>query len=75
MRCFIVFPYLTDSGHSDQGRQFEGKIIEELKRHVPPSGDGLVERANRNMLATVVDDHKDWEFHLRASCMAYNTSV
>ena len=74
--------------HSDQGRQFEGKLIGELCRLLQvektrttpyhPQGDGLVERANRtilNMLATVVKNHKDWESHLRATCMAYNTSI
>ena len=37
-----------------------------------------MERANRtilSMLATVVKNHKDWESHLRATCMAYNTSI
>ena len=79
---------LPDRLHSDQGRQFEGKLIEELcklmqveKTHtIPyhPQGDGLVERANRtilNMLAIVVKDHKDWESHLRATCMTYNSSI
>lgn len=79
---------LPDRLHSDQGRQFEGKLIEELckllqveKSHTTPyhpQGDGLVERANRtilDMLATVVKNHKDWESHLRATCMAYNTSI
>ena len=80
---------LPDRLHSDQGRQFEGKLIEELckllqveKTHTTPyhpQGDGLVERANRtilSMLATVVKDHhKDWESHLRATCMAYNSSI
>ena len=79
---------LPDRLHSDQGRQFESKIIEQLckllqiqkTRTTPyhPQGDGLVERANRtilSMLATVVENHKDWESHLRATCMAYNTSI
>ena len=61
---------LPDRLHSDQGRQFEGTLIEELckllqveKTHTTPyhpQGDGLVERASRtilNMLATVVRDH------------------
>ena len=79
---------LPDRLHADQGRQFEGKLIEELckllqveKTHTTPyhpQGDGLVERANRtilNMLATVVKEHKDWESHLRATCMAYSSSI
>ena len=79
---------LPDRLHSDQGRQFEGKLIGELykllqveKTHTTPyhpQGDGLVERANRtilDMLATVVKNRENWESHLRATCMAYNTSV
>ena len=79
---------LPDRLHSDQGRQFEGKLIRELckllqveKTHTTPyhpQGDRLVERANRtilDMLATVVKSHENWESHLRATCMAYNTSV
>ena len=27
------------------------------------------------MLASVVENHKDWESHLRATCMAYNASI
>ena len=74
--------------YSDQGRQFEIKLIEELskllqveKTHTTPyhpQGDGLVERANQtilSMLATVVKNHKDWESHLRTTCMAYSTSI
>ena len=42
-------------------------------------GDGLVERLNHtpvSMLSVVVQDrHHEWEDHLRATCMAYNTSV
>jgi len=67
---FVRFS-LPDKLHSDQGRQFEGKLIEELckllqiekSRTTPyhPQGNGLVERTNRmilDMLATVVRDHK-----------------
>ena len=28
-----------------------------------------------SMLAPVIENHQDWESHLRAICMAYNTSV
>jgi len=74
--------------HSDKGTQFEGRLIEELCKLLQtdksyttpyhPQGDGLVERSNRtilDMLATVVKSHKEWESHLRATCMAYNTSI
>ena len=79
---------LPDQILSDQGRQFESAIVTELcsllqihkSRTTPyhPQGDGLVERSNRtllNMLSIVVKGHPNtWESHLRAVCMAYNTS-
>ena len=44
-----------------------------------PQGDGLVERFNRtllDMLSTSIKDHRaTWEDHVRAVCIAYNTSV
>ena len=75
--------------HSDQGRQFESSIMQEVckllhihkSRTTPyhPQCDGLVERLNRTligMLATTVHEHPgDWDRHLRQLCMAYNTSV
>ena len=75
--------------HSDQGRQFEGRLIAQICRMLGisktrttpyhPQGDGLVERFNRtlvSMLSVAVQDrHHEWEDHLRATCMAYNTSV
>ena len=80
---------IPDQILSDQGRQFESVIIDELckllqiqkSRTTPyhPQGDGLVERSNRtllNMLSIVVEDNPNaWEFHLRPVCMAYNTSI
>ena len=63
--------------HSDQGRQFELSLIQEVckllnirkSRTTPyhPAGDGLVERFNRtllHMLSTTVQDHNDWETYL-----------
>ena len=78
-----------DQLHSDQGRQFESNLIAEVckllgickTRTTPyhPQGDGLVERFNRtlvDMLAVTAKDNPfDWENHVRAVCMAYNTSV
>ena len=75
--------------HSDQGRQFESQLIMEVCKLLKinktlttpyhPQGDGLVERFIRtllNMLATTVKDHQgSWEDHIRAVCLAYNTSV
>ena len=75
--------------HSDQGRQFESELIQEVckllqikkTRTTPyhPQCDGLVERFNRtllNMLATTTKDHPfDWEEQLPRVCLAYNSSV
>ena len=75
--------------HSDQGRQFEANVMQEVchllqidkTRTTPyhPQSDGLVEHFNRTMLAmlasTVEEDPSNWEQHLRKVCMAYNTSV
>lgn len=78
-----------DQLHSDQGRQFESKVMQEVckilgirkSRTSPyhPQCDGLVERSNRtllSMLATTTHRHPfDWEDQLPKVCMAYNTSV
>ena len=75
--------------HSDQGRQFEGKLMQEVCKllHINktrttayhPQSDGVVERLNRtllSMLAATVHEHPgDWDKKLRLVCMAYNTSV
>ena len=74
--------------HSDQGRQFELSLIQEVckllnirkSRTTPyhPAGDSLVERFNRtllHMLCTTVQDHNDWENCIRPVCMAYNSST
>ena len=75
--------------HSDQGRQFDSRLIKELcsilqikkTRTTPyhPQGDVLVERFNRtllDMLATTCKANPiDWESYVRPVCYAYNTSV
>ena len=75
--------------HSDQGRQFEAEVLEEICKLLGirktrttayhPQSDGLVERFNRtllSMLSTMVGKHHDlWEEHVRSVCMAYNTSI
>ena len=80
---------LPDQLHSDQGRQFESILISEVCKLLQihksrttayhPQGDGLVECFNRtllDMLSTTIKDYPGtWENHVRAVCMAYNTSV
>ena len=74
--------------HSDQGANFESKIIKQLcKSHgiaksrtspYHPEGDGATERMNRtllNMLRTLDDIGKtDWKAHLDRLMYAYNTT-
>ena len=75
--------------HSDQGREFENKVIHKLcllgsshkTKTTPyhPESDGLVERFNRTllmMLAMFASDNKDdWDDLLPAVMMAYRSSV
>ena len=75
--------------HSDQGREFENKVMQELcllcgahnTRTTPyhPESDGLVERFNRTwlmMLAMFAGENKDdWDDLLPAVMMAYRSSV
>ena len=75
--------------HSDQGKQFESKLLNEVctilridkTRTTPyhPQSDGLIERFNRtllSMLFTSVDDNPfQWEHFIDKVCFAYNTSV
>ena len=74
--------------HSDQGKQFESSLFQELcrllgihkTRTTPyhPQSDGSVERANRtvqNVQAAYVSDHqRDWDCYLAQTQLAYNTS-
>ena len=74
--------------HSDQGRNFESKLIKELckeagvakTRTTPyhPQCDGLVERSNQTiitMLSKVIDENqRNWDKKLPPVLMAYRTS-
>ena len=78
-----------DQLHSDQGKQFEAEVLQEICRILKikktrttpyhPQCDGMVERLNRtllSMLATTTRDHPfDREDQIRKVCMAYNTSI
>ena len=71
---------------SDQGREFENKVMQELcllcgsyKTPYHPESDGLVERFNRTllmMLAMFAGENKDdWDDLLPVVMMAYRSSV
>ena len=75
--------------HSDQGREFENKIMQELcilcgshkTRTTPyhPESDGMVERFNRTLLMMLAmfagKNWEDWGDLLPAVMMAYRSSV
>ena len=75
--------------HSDQGREFENKIMQELcilcgshkTRTTPyhPESDGMVERFNRTLLMMLAmfagKNREDWDDLLPAVMMAYRSSV
>ena len=75
--------------HSDQGREFENKILQELcliggshkTRTAPyhPESDGMVERFNRTLLMMLAmfagKFRDDWDDLLPAVMMAYRSSV
>ena len=75
--------------HSDQGREFENKVMQELcllcgahkTRTTPyhPERDGLVERFNRTLLMMLAmfpgENKDDWDDLLPAVMMAYRSTV
>ena len=85
---FILHYGAPLSIHSDQGANFNGKLIGELcslmgmkkSRTIVyhPSGNGMCERFNRtlmNMLGTLEDDQKkDWKKHISTMVHAYNAT-
>eukprot|EP00731_Ephydatia_muelleri_P004049 Em0002g225a len=92
--CILVNEFICrlgvpDTIHTDQGRNFESKLIKELcqmlgikkTRTTPyhPQSDGMVERFNRtllNMLSIAVgEDEMSWDLQLPLLLLAYRTSV
>ena len=77
--------------HSDQGRNFESKVFQEMctilginkTRTTPynPKSDGLVERYNRtivNAVSLMIQPHqhqRDWDVYLPYVGMAYRSSI
>ena len=84
--CHFGMPIVI---HSDQGREFENRIMQELcilrgshkTRMTPyhPESDGLVERFNRTLLMMLAmfasKNREDWDDLLPAVMMAYRSSV
>ena len=85
---FFVHYGFPERLHSDQGRNFDGKVIHELcklvgvakSRTTPyhPMGNGSAERFNRNllrMLGTLPNDQKsDWKSYVAPLVQAYNVT-
>ena len=83
---FVLHYVLPERIHSDQGANFESKIIKELcsitgmtkSRTTPyhPMGNGITERFNRtlmDMLGTLQNTQKkDWKSHVASLVHAYN---
>lgn len=75
--------------HSDQGRNFESKVFQEVcttlgihkTRTTPlhPQSDGMVERFNRTLeqhLSKMVSEHQDdWDYYIPLFLMAYRSAV
>ena len=75
--------------HSDQGRNFESKVFQEVckvlgirkTRTTPlhPQSDGMVERFNRTLLEhlkKMVDEHqRDWDKYIQLFLMAYRSAT
>ena len=77
--------------HSDQGRNFESKVMAEVckllgikkTRTCPlhPQGDGFIERFNRTLLSMVTslldpdDEQKDWDEKIPFAMLAYRSAV
>jgi transposase InsO family protein len=83
---YIVHYGIPERLHSDQGANFESKVIEELCRmkgiiksrttSYHPQGNGMCKRFNRtllNMLGTLEPDQKkNWKAYVRPLVHAYN---
>ena len=89
--CLLLWVYdhgVPERLHSDQGRQFEAAVFQELckrlgidkTRTTPyhPESDGMVERFMRTLKDIVSKfiepQGSDWDLKVRAAVMAYNSS-
>lgn len=86
---FICRYGLPKELHSDQGRQFEAKVFQDICKLLAinktrttsyhPQSDGLVERFNRTLLGMlsqfVNESHNNWDEKIPYVMMAYRASV
>ena len=89
--CLLLWVYdhgVPERLHSDQGRQFESAVFQELCRRLGiektrttpyhPESDGMVERFMRTLKDVVSKfiepQGSDWDLKARAAAMAYNSS-
>lgn len=86
---FICKFGIPDELHSDQGRQFEAEVFQQMCRLLQirktkttayhQQSDGIIERFNRtleSMLSAVVSSsQKDWDTWLPYLSIAYNTAI
>ena len=90
----VVEEFITRFGvprqiHSDQGRNFESLVFQEMCKllgmektrttALHPQSDGMVERFNQTVEAMlskfVAEDQRDWDEHLPLLMMAYRSAV
>ena len=81
MTCFFTFHCQIGCTRTRAGN-LRGNLLENYvsfcswRKHTPHRiTHREMDRSILDILATVVKDHENWESHLRATCMAYNTSV
>jgi hypothetical protein len=89
LRDFVVNMGVPEQLHSDQGKQWESNLWQEMcqlfgiyrTRTTPlhPQSDGQTERANRTLLDVLAkmtrDSPGDWDLRIPYATMAYNSSV
>ena len=75
--------------HTDQGRDFESKLFQDMCRLLEiektrttpwhPQSDGMIERFNRTLETllrhTVQENQSDWNLQVPLCCMAYRSAV
>ncbi len=81
---FIILRHGTpDTIHTDQGTNFESKLIDKIKKTLSspyhPQGNGAIERENRSikelLRSYTRDDQRNWDSHVPSIVHTRNTNV